>query len=306
MMIDKLLSLITISTLSFAGIDFLSISSTQKNKIFQLLKNKKTLLIKASLGSLLITGVILATSVPVLAQSYKGKCKDTIEGDLDSCRVLIENNNLYLKFKDSELNQTINLNRIINLQMTDWKGTNFWTGGTKLRKTFAISWNDGTNSYITSFRLEPEDAIELMSFLEMKIGRSFKNEINNTEQTMNQIMADNRRRDQEALERIIMREHQQKLAEIESRQPEYYFPPASNPFASTTSRRYMCRNESPSSFLYDNFHLVNADTTQVFATNLSQSECEQAKFQLIQTGFACIDKSSSSFLSQNYHLIRVC
>ncbi|MDJ0536337.1 MAG: hypothetical protein QNJ70_28255 [Xenococcaceae cyanobacterium MO_207.B15] len=259
----------------------------------------------SSLGSVLITGVILAISVPVLAQSYKGKCKDIIEGDLDSCRVLIENNNLYLKFKESKLNQTINLNRIINLQMTDWKGTSFWTGGTKLRKNFAISWNDGTNSYIPSFRLEPQDAIELMSFLEMKIGRSFKNEINNTEQTMNQIMADNRRRDQETLEGIIMREHQQKLAEIQSRQPEVNvnFFPGSNLWGLNNSRRYTCKNESRSSFSSGIVHLVNADTTQVFATNLTSSDCQEARNQLIQTGFACINKSSPFSPFENYHLI---
>ena len=162
--------------------------------MLKLVRNIMMTLEKASVGSLLITGVILATSVPALAQSYKAKCKDPIEGDLDSCHVVVENNSLHLKFKESELNQTIDLSRINNLQTTDLKVMDFWTLETKLRKVFAISWHDGSRSHITSFRLKPEDFIELMLFLETKTGRSFDNEINNTAQTMDKIAADNQLR----------------------------------------------------------------------------------------------------------------
>ena len=166
--------------------------------MLKLVRNITMTLEKASVGSLLITGVILAISVPALAQSYKAQCKEPIEGDLDSCRVVVENNRLHLKFKESELNQTIDLSRINNLQTTDLKvrdfWTFFWTLETKLRKVFAISWHDGSRSHITSFRLKPEDSIELMLFLETKTGRSFDNEINNTAQTMDKIAADNQLR----------------------------------------------------------------------------------------------------------------
>ncbi len=151
---------------------------SQKKIFKKIFKNKITILEKVSLSSLLIIGVFLSTSIAAFAQDYKGKCKDKIEKDMDKCRVELKNNILNLKFKESELNQIINLNNVDHLEIESESSYNHWTMRVNYFKSFTFIWHDQSGTYATNFKLEEKDSKELILLLQIKGNRIVKNKIN--------------------------------------------------------------------------------------------------------------------------------